>query len=295
MTSTSSTWRTNAVVGILLAGALLASAGCAKDETTSTAASSSTAAPAGSSTTATTAKGSDDETTTTKASGKSTTTEAPDDETTTTKAGKSTTTAAVSEEDQQAAEASLITTDDVPAGFKVAKVSTSDNPNPFLGVDECSSYEKAIKESEEKRTAKAVAKWTDTKGSNIQNTVEVYEDAGVAKDSAAVLGDEGFATCLESAFTKALEGGIPGATIDSLTARVLDTGTADDLGVDSVAGFGVELSLTAKGETQDLKLAIVLMTSGRSMTQIQAESSEVFDIEPAVRAAAKDLVANGPS
>ena len=279
----------------LVAGSVLA-AGCAKDETTSTAAtSSSTAAPAGSSTTATTAKGSDDKTTTTKKSGKTTTTESTDDETTTTKAGKSTTTAAGSEDDQAAAEASLITTDDVPSGFKAAKASTSDNPSPFLGVTECSTYEDAIKAAEDRRTAKASAKWTDGKSSNITNTVEVYDDAQVAKDSADVLGDEGFTTCLEAAFTKALEGGIPGATIDNLSAHVLDTGSADDLGVDSVAGFGVELSLTAKGETQDLKLGIVLMTSGRSMTQIQAESTEVFDIEPAVKAAAKDLLANAPS
>jgi hypothetical protein len=287
--------RTSAAVALLATGALLASVGCSKTETpTTTAGAGSTTAAAN--TSAPDTKAPDTKapgTTGTKAPG----TTAAKKGTSTTTGGGDTTTSAKSASDQKAAEASLLTESNVPPGFTSTTPSTSSSKNPFLGVPECAPYESAIKAADTEQTAKAKAAFQNANKDQIESQVEVYTDAKVAKDSAAVLTDPGFPACIEAAFKAAMGTTMPaGASIDSLKVTTFDVGSTKDLGVDSATGFKMAISLSAQGQSADLTLTISMVTVGRSLTQVTTQSSGTpIEALPLVESAAANLVKNAPS
>ncbi len=286
--------RSSAAVALLTTGALLTSVSCSKTETptTSTGAGSTTAAA---NTSAPDTKAPDTKapgTTGTKAPG---TTAAKG--TSTTAGGGGTTTSAKSASDQKAAEASLLTESNVPPGFTSTTPSTSSSKNPFLGVPECSPYESAIKAADTEQTAKAKAAFKNAAKDEIDSQVEVYTDAKVAKESAAVIADPGFPACIEAAFRAAIGTTLPAdASIDSLKVTTFDVGSTKDLGVDSATGFKMAISLSAQGQSADLTLTISMVTVGRSLTQVTTQSSGTpIEVLPLVESAASNLVKNAPS
>lgn len=294
-------WRATSRAGLVAAAALIAAAGCTKTETPTTTGSpaGSTAAPAATGPTGTTdtvAGGSDG----TGAPGSSApgTTQRKSSDTTTKKPSSTTTTSrsSSSDDDEAIAEAALLTDADMPAGFTSTKVSSSNDPSPFLSTAECASYEETISDSEATRTAKAKGKWAKGTEGAITNTVELYEDDAIVADMHAVLDDAGFGTCFEAAFRNALEADMPaGASVDGITFTPITVGDADDLGVDAISAFQVDLTLTGDGKTQSLAFAMVVISAGRMTTQIDLESIPFDALDPLVRTAAANLVANAPS
>lgn len=264
--------KTFVCAALLVAGALIASVGCSKTDT-----SQPTVAQSGSGTTTTTIA-----------------------TTTTTKSDKQTTTTngsgIASAEDKKAAQAALITATDVPDGFALTPSSSTESPNPFLGVDECAPYQKAIKATDDNRTAKVKVDFKNAAKDDIEEGVEVYTEAKIAKDAADALADSGFPGCIEAAFKAALKTSMPtDASIDSVKASKGDLKSASDLGLDSAIAYNLDIAFTIKGQSVTLKTTFILLSSGRSVAQLTAQGTSVVDLGTAVQAAADKLKANAPT
>ena len=270
MIQTAGRTRVLAFGAVFVAGALVTGVGCTKKNAADVAAPTTTAE---SSTTSTA-----------KSSG------------TTTTSGSTSDTVAQSASDQKAAEASLITLADAPSGYTAGASSSSDSENPFVGLPACAPFEQALGATNTQRTAKATATFKDAAGDELDNQVEVYTSEQIAKDSADTLADPDFPACLQAALGAQIKSGLKsGTTLDSITAKAANVESASGLGIDAVSAFTVEIAITTQGRPVTLQFGFVMMTYGRSVSQVSTQGTSLLDIAPTVQAAAKSLKANAPS
>jgi hypothetical protein len=130
----------------------------------------------------------------------------------------------------------------------------------------------------------------------IENEVEVSTDTQVADDSAAVLADPGFPTCVQAAFKSALQSSAPaGATIDSVKAARADITSEQDLGLDSANAFTVDIAITVQGQSANVSTGVVVLTSGRALSQVTSQATTPIDLAPTIKAAAANLKTNAPT
>lgn len=278
-TMPTSRWTTGVALGF--ASTLIFAAGCSKTDTATTGTTSPPASTAATST----------------GSSVPSSTAAP-----ATSAPKGTTTTeADAKADEAAAEASLLTASDVPDGFVEGDPSDSDDENPFLGVAACAAYEDTVKESEERQTAEAKVRFDDEgTGTQLTHSVETYDDASVAENSAEAIGDADFPGCMEKSFAAAMAKTLPAsASIDSVTITRNDQLDAADFGVDSLNGFLVEVTVTSDAGVENVTIASVFFTSGRALGQMAGINSDPTLAQAIVaetlEAATDLLVENVPS